>query len=74
MKGTLVREEITEMKKLTIDPQIKSVHSGYQDMKIGILNIQQKLPSSDHLTYFESKTYGKKTPLFKGVFKDQCKH
>ena len=29
---------ITELKRLTIDPQVKSVHSGYTDQTIGIMS------------------------------------
>jgi len=30
---------ITEMKRLIVDPQIKSVHSGYRDQGIGIISL-----------------------------------
>ena len=33
---------ITEMKRLSIDPQIKSAHCRYRDSSIGIMSIQQK--------------------------------
>ena len=50
---------ITELKRLTIDPQVKSVHSGYTDQTIGIMS------SSIH-------TKVKLKPVF-GVFKTQLK-
>ena len=31
LKGVLTRGGTTEMKRISIDPQIKSAHSGYQD-------------------------------------------
>lgn len=38
-------EGITDLKRLTIDPQVKSVHRGYTDQTIGIMS------SSIHTSY-----------------------
>ena len=40
LKGAFIRGEITEMKRLSIYPQIKSAHSGYRDKAIGFMSIQ----------------------------------
>ena len=38
-EGALIRRRMTEMKRWSIDPQIKSSHSGYRDQTIRIMSI-----------------------------------
>ena len=60
-------EGITDLKRLTIDPQVKSVHRGYTDQTIGIMS------SSIHTKVTSSKAQFKEfEPRFK--FKSRLKY
>ena len=44
-----LRKGITEIKRLSIDSQIKSAHGGYWDQGIGNIGIQHKSSDCSHI-------------------------